>query len=210
MFRKFTQWFDRPPEASCNAAHHICNHPLCQDIGIYRAPKSRFHIENAINNEWYWFCLTHIRSYNANWNYYDGMTEQEITHERCSDLVWDRPSWPFASSPSGGHAASHASPHRGHQFHRTVDPFDLFPDDNDSPHAHQQFHKDKKTVNPRQEELNAMAILDITIPFTAAQLRSRYHNMVKKFHPDHHRDNPEAEQKIREINQAYNLLKKNV
>jgi len=68
-------------------------------------------------DDWYWFCLIHVRDYNARWSYYDNMTEAEIEHERRFDATGRRPSWPlgaFADSQKPAHLSSFQ------------DPFDLF------------------------------------------------------------------------------------
>ena len=41
-----------------------CDSPDCQKAGQYRAPKSREHLQ-----DYYWFCLEHVRVYNKSWNY---------------------------------------------------------------------------------------------------------------------------------------------
>ena len=76
-------------------------HEGCVDKGIYRAPKSRYHLESGVD-DWHWFCLIHIRDYNARWNYYNNMSETEIERERRADVTWQRPSWPLGASASRG------------------------------------------------------------------------------------------------------------
>ncbi len=66
----------------------LCDHPGCEAGGEFRAPRSRLEL-----NHYYWFCLDHVRSYNAAWNYYAGMSETEIEAEIRRDTVWQRPSW---------------------------------------------------------------------------------------------------------------------
>jgi hypothetical protein len=48
----------------------LCDHPGCEAGGDYRAPRSRLEL-----NHYYWFCLDHVRGYNAAWNYYAGMND---------------------------------------------------------------------------------------------------------------------------------------
>src|SRR6202050_4519480 len=66
----------------------LCDSPGCEAGGDFRAPRSRLELQN-----YYWFCLEHVRSYNAAWNYYAGMSEPEIEAEIRHDTVWQRPSW---------------------------------------------------------------------------------------------------------------------
>src|SRR5262249_29646421 len=69
-----------------------CDHPGCAGDGLYRAPRSRAEL-----SAYYWFCLDHVREYNAAWNYYAGMSELEIEREIRNDTTWQRPTWPLGS-----------------------------------------------------------------------------------------------------------------
>ena len=53
-----------------------CDHPDCRALAEYRAPKSRDRLD-----EYYWFCLEHVREYNKSWNFCDGMNEEQIESE---------------------------------------------------------------------------------------------------------------------------------
>ena len=71
-----------------------CEHAGCQAEGLYRAPKSRERM-----NDYYWFCLDHVRDYNRAWDYYAGMTPVEIEAIVRRDTVWERPTWPLGRWP---------------------------------------------------------------------------------------------------------------
>ncbi len=64
--------------------------PGCGAPGEYRAPKSRSNL-----NEYWWFCLEHVRAYNAAWDFYKGMTPGEIEAQMRADTAWQRPTWPL-------------------------------------------------------------------------------------------------------------------
>jgi len=66
----------------------LCDHPGCEAGGDFRAPRSRIELDN-----YFWFCLDHVRAYNAAWNYYAGMNEAEIEAEIRHDTTWQRPTW---------------------------------------------------------------------------------------------------------------------
>ena len=55
-----------------------CDYPNCSKAGVCRAPKARD------LKEYYWFCKEHAAEYNKNWNYYAGMTTDEIEDD------WER------------------------------------------------------------------------------------------------------------------------
>ena len=70
-----------------------CDSPKCNEKGEFRAPKSR-----VMLNEYFYFCLDHIKEYNKSWDFYRGMSVEQIEHSMRSDTFWDRPSWPLKNS----------------------------------------------------------------------------------------------------------------
>ena len=192
MFRKFTQWLDSPPTYDSHT-HHTCHFYGCQEVGSYRAPKSRYNLDHGID-QWNWFCLIHIRDYNSKWNYYEGMSEQEITKERVSDITWDRPSWPLGGSPFFAGPSS---------FNETnfKDPFNFFPDLKNSQAVSSPYSSLCK------KDKDALALLELSFPFTPEQLRQNYRQLAKRYHPDCNGHTIESQEKIRTINAAYAFLK---
>src|SRR3984957_18212540 len=67
-----------------------CDYAGCTAAGEYRAPKSRSSL-----NEYWWFCLEHVRAYNATWDFYKGMTPGQIEAQMRDDTGWQRPTWPL-------------------------------------------------------------------------------------------------------------------
>ena len=62
-----------PEEAALNPGERLCDHPGCRQAGVSRAPKSR-----ELLNEHYWFCQPHAAEYNRSWNFYAGLTDDQI------------------------------------------------------------------------------------------------------------------------------------
>ena len=165
--------------------------PGCEAGGDYRAPRSRLDLDH-----YFWFCLDHVRAYNAAWNYYAGMSEGEIENEIRRDTVWQRPSWklgerhgpaytPRVHDPFGFHANGEAGAGNGHNGHNR--------------------HRTEARVASAREQ--ALAVFDIEPPFTPLRLKSRYKVLVKMHHPDAHGGDKAAEEKLKIINQAYATLK---
>ena len=46
-----------------------CDRIDCNKEGEFRAPKSRI-----LLNEYYFFCLKHIKEYNKSWDFYKGLS----------------------------------------------------------------------------------------------------------------------------------------
>src|SRR5262245_9598394 len=66
----------------------LCDHPDCGAAGLHRAPKSPQRL-----NEYYRFCLDHVREYNRAWDYCAGWNAEDIEAETRRALCWDRPTW---------------------------------------------------------------------------------------------------------------------
>jgi hypothetical protein len=201
MFRKFSQWFDSPPaDKASEGKRRSCAYSGCLDEGTYRAPKSRYHLESGVD-DWHWFCLVHIRDYNAQWNYYVNMSEAQIEQERRADVTWQRPSWPIGAF-SDPQARATVRGQRGHCEKFFQDPFGLFHEAPSSPHPFSQ-----SGFAPQSPEGKALATLGLSYPFSSSELRKKYRFLVKKYHPDANGGSPEAEETIKRINEAYEILK---
>jgi hypothetical protein len=178
--------FDTAPEPPAR----ICDHPDCDAGGDFRAPKSRLNLY-----DYYWFCLDHVRAYNAAWNYYAGMSDGEIEAEIRCDTVWQRPSWRLGDRHGPGWAG------------RMRDPLGVFPGAgarrrNGASGAASEAAR--RVVSAREQ---ALAVFEIEPPFTPTRLKARYKTLVKLHHPDAHGGDKAAEEKLKVINQAYATLK---
>ncbi len=137
----------RPVPAEINAPferapghERRCQHPGCPVPGAYRAPVARDRL-----NEFYWFCIEHVREYNLAWDFFAGMSEEEIEYQRRADTVWQRPSWPF------GQFGERAGRGTGYRVH---DGFGFYSEDTQS----------TGRQRPQSEEQKALALLDLKEP----------------------------------------------
>jgi DnaJ-domain-containing protein 1 len=167
----------------------LCDHPGCDVGGDFRAPRSRIELES-----YYWFCLDHVRAYNAAWNYYAGMSEAEVEAEIRRDTVWQRPSWKLGMRHGPAYEA------------RMRDPFGFHSEQESSGRRHggRASHATVRAASAREQ---ALAVFDIDPPFTQTSLKARYKVLVKLHHPDAHGGDKEAEERLKIINQAYSTLK---
>lgn len=182
-------------EAARDNDVRTCDWPGCQEEGTHRAPKSRDQLR-----EYHWFCLAHVRTYNAGWNYYAGMSDAEVEADTRRDTVWHRPTWPLGSPPEAGEIGPDAF----------SDPFDLFGEGGPGRGAaHDRSGHDRKGAaesGPSGPHRAALAVFGLEVPVTRDEIRRRYKQLVKRHHPDTNGGDKAAEEKLKEINDAYQTL----
>ena len=170
---------------------NICDYENCIERGEYKAPISRLRL-----NEYYLFCLKHVKIYNKSWDFYRGLNVDQIELSIRKYAIWDRPSWPLKGNPSN----------IMHQLKEFLNnDYSLFEKEKDL----QDFLKnkiiDEKLTNEEQKSLKIMSLL---MPISIDEIKKKYKKLVKIFHPDVNDNNKEAEKKFKEINEAYKTLLK--
>ncbi len=160
-----------------------CDMPGCDAAGEYRAPKSR-----ASLRDYWWFCLEHVRAYNAAWDFYKGMTPGEIERQLRADSSWQRPSWPLGRLGAASwedellqrdplHLLAAGRVRRGHA-------------------APAERHTPPELREP-------LETLGLSWPTTLDQVKSRYKELAKRHHPDANGGDRGAEERLKVINLAY-------
>lgn len=167
-----------------------CDVPGCSEPGDYRAPQSRVHL-----NEYYWFCLDHVREYNRAWNFLDGMTDDQVEVMVRQDTVWQRPTWPLG----GWRAAEDALRSQAEWMYG--EPPSGRGGGSGADAAENQARA------PSSEEDRALATLDLRPPVDFSEVKARYKSLVKRHHPDANGGSREAEERLKSINRAYSVLK---
>src|SRR3984885_8100591 len=73
-----------------------CQWPRCGAAATHRAPKGRLRA-----NEYWRFCLEHVREYNHSYNYFAGMSEDAVARYQKDALTGHRPTWKMGLSGTG-------------------------------------------------------------------------------------------------------------
>ena len=164
-----------------DAPGRLCGAPDCLNAGEYRAPKSRTEL-----NRYHWFCLEHVRAYNASWDFYKGMTPGQIEQQTRLDTGWQRPTWPLGRL---GHAAWDDDALR--------DPLRILA--SATAKAKRRADADKAPSELREP----LATLGLSWPTTLDAVKSRYKELAKRHHPDANGGSRDAEERLKVINLAY-------
>jgi hypothetical protein len=169
-------------------AHDRCAVPGCREPGEYKAP-----VEPANFNgpgSWRLLCLTHVREHNAKYNYFEGMTAEEISAAQTIYGGWDRSVRAF--SPTAG-----ATP----AWSDFADPLDAIG-------ARFRAARDVAPSRFSQPERRALSVLGLGEDTDRHALRSRYSKLVRRYHPDKNGGDRSHETRLREVIEAYQSLKR--
>ncbi len=165
------------------APGRTCDLPGCCALGEYRAPKSRRNLK-----EYWWFCLEHVRAYNAGWDYYRGMTPAEIEVELRRDTAWQRPTWPLGRLGTAGW-----------EEELLRDKLPRF--------SHRSRRAERGAGETPPELREPLATLGLSWPVTLPLLKARYKELAKRHHPDANGGDRAAEERLKVINLAYATLR---
>ena len=164
---------------------NICDWNYCFDTGEYKAP-----IEKDNSKRYRLLCLTHVKEFNKNWNYFKGMDDEQVFDFLKSDMTWLKPTLSFSSSDNFFKVL----------WNNTLkDEFDKTKLRGEYNHMN-QFKFDAN-------DIKAFSILGVSVGQKWEQIQDQFKTLVKKFHPDINLGNKEYEEKLKLITLAYTQLK---
>lgn len=175
----------------------LCNWPGCANAGIHRAPQGR-----GREGKYFVFCLEHVREYNNTYNYFSGMSDDEVAAFQKSAITGHRPTWAMGARAAGDGPAERLR--AAAQAHLEQDPFGLFSGD-----AKPGSAEDARTRTPPVGKMARKCLSDLHLEpgATKAEIKAQFKQLVKRHHPDANGGDKGSEDRLREIIQAYNYLK---
>lgn len=188
MQRKSTRHraFDPDPEAP----QTYCDMPGCTANAGYRAPRSRDTLRS-----YFWFCLEHVRQYNANWDFYKGMTPGQIENHLRADVSWQRPSWKLGTR--GGQVFNEEE---------VLDPLDLLG-------AERRKRAERRRSRPQARSATPdvlrtpLSTLGLDWPVAMEELKARYKSLARQHHPDANGGDSAAEERFKAVVAAYTIVR---
>ena len=186
---------DRRLRAQCPA----CDWPNCKAPATHRAPKGRLR-----EREYWRFCLDHVREYNHAYNFFAGMSTDDIARYQKEAVIGHRPTWKMGMI--GGRPASRSYSSRFRpEFTHADDPFGVFREFGSAGARARKRPSESRVV--RNAERKALDILGLEADASAQEVKTRFKALVKRHHPDANGGDRSSEDRLREIIQAYNYLK---
>ena len=172
----------------------FCAHPGCEGTGEFRAPSARRSNFDG-PGEWRWLCLDHIREFNAGYNYFEGMSADEIENAQTPYGGWDRETRAFATGGSD----------RPPKWADFTDPLDAIG---------ARFRRAAAAEGPRgdgrelsDKDRQSLRILGLGTDTDRRTLRQRYADLVRKYHPDRNGGDRTHEKALQAVIEAYTQLK---
>ena len=180
---------DKGPQARIDPDARLCAIPDCGKPGNCRVPKSRDNLTEHI-----YVCAVHARAFNESWDFFKGMGDGDIEKFREDAMLGHRPTWPLGKR--GARARMGQTPLGGV---------------NDS---HAVFAEDGDTTTVRRPErhltrlqIMAMDTMQLAHNATLIEIKARYKELVKRFHPDANGGDRGAEERLKQVIKAYGVLR---
>ena len=160
---------------------NICDWNNCLEEGFYKAP-----VEKDNSKKYRILCLNHVKEFNKNWNYFEGMNDDQIYEFVKSDMTWHKPTQSFSSSDN---------------FFKIL--WNNAMKDELNKDNFNYMNKFKFNHN----DIKAFNILNISVGIKWEKIQEKFKKLVKKFHPDINAGNKKYEDKLKIITLAYTQLK---
>jgi len=166
-----------------------CAQPGCEAVGEFRAPGA-WGPDFDGPGEWRWFCLDHVRAFNSGYNYFEGMSTEEISAAQNPYGGWDRETRAFAVNGSPGP--------RWADF---TDPLDAIG---------ARFRPARARHDGRElseADRRHLRVLGLDVDADRRGLRMRYAELVRRYHPDRNGGDRSHEKALQQVIEAYTALK---
>lgn len=172
----------------------LCDSPGCAERGEFRAPLLDGPRRRGDGPGGYrYLCLDHVREFNTRYNFFTGMSTDEIHEAQRPFAGWERETRAFAANGAD-------RPPRWADFH---DPLDAIGAKFRERMAAER--KDGKPLSPADRR--ALKVLGLDQDADRKALRTRYSELVRKFHPDRNGGDRSMEKALQEVIAAYQQLK---
>lgn len=204
---KFIDVRVNPPGGRRKAGAYVqrCEHKGCDELGLCKAPKPysarviQVPGQAVAEQDHHWFCQRHAAEYNETYDFFSGMTEDEITAFQASAGFGHKPTWKFGGGPVGaaGRAARMNNP-RGWRGAKDW----LY-----NGHVGKGVPEEQRARS--RTRLQTRALDEMGLPHHAepAQIRERYGALVKQYHPDSNGGDRSMEHRLHVVIRAFKALK---
>jgi hypothetical protein len=165
----------------------------CEEAGEFRAPGERGPGFDG-PGDYRWFCLDHVRAFNASYDWFEGMSAEEILAAQHPVAGWERETRAFG-------------PTAGIEMPRWAD----FADPLEAIAARARARMPLARADGRiltAEQRRALDVLSLGHEADRGELRRRYSVLVRQYHPDRNGGDRSFETRLQQVVEAYQILRK--
>lgn len=146
-------------------------------------------------DRWQWLCLDHVRAFNAGYNYFSGMSADEIEQAQRPYAGWERETRAFASGGDPEPAWS-----------RFIDPADILGTRFARRDAERPVARGGQVLSV--EDQKALKVLGLDTAASLKDVRRAYAERVRRYHPDKNGGDRSHERALQAVISAYTHLRK--
>jgi len=178
-----------------------CEAPGCGEAGEFRAPGGCAPGFDG-PGDWRWFCLDHVREFNAGYDWFEGMSADEIYAAQSPISGWARETRAFRPG-------AHGMP-RWADFDDPLEAIGARAGDIRARAAGEAARRSAATPAPRftVREHTALSVMGLSPQSDRPALRRRYSELVRRYHPDRNGGDRSHEGRLQQVVEAYQLLRK--
>lgn len=171
-----------------------CDSPGCTEAGEFRAPRSH----RPERDGYYWFCLEHVRAFNAGYDYFKSLSAEEAAAASSGHPSWDR-----ASRPFGTNADPAGIDLRRMNIH---DPHGLFSSLNGFGSRFGAAPARPNGVRLSAKDRQALKTLGLDEDATLDAIKKQYKKLARRYHPDTNGGDRSQEHQLHKVIDAYTHL----
>ncbi|MDO6413933.1 J domain-containing protein [Sphingomonas sp. BIUV-7] len=171
----------------------VCSEPGCLEPGEFRAPADGPRGGFDGPGEWRFLCLDHVRAFNQRYNFFTGMTADEIAAQQRPYAGWERETRAFSTGGAD----------RPPSWADFVDPLDAI-------QARFRATRPAERQDGRGlsgDERKALKVLGLEVDADRRALRQRYSELVRRYHPDRNGGDRSHESALQAVIEAYQTLR---
>ena len=171
-----------------------CAEPGCDAAGEFRAPPLEGPGRREGPPDFRWFCLDHIRAFNARYNFFDGMTADEIHSAQRPLAGWERETRAFARAGAGD---------TGPRWADFADPLDAI-----GARYRREVAPERSDGKPLSgQDRASLKVMGLAPDADRPTLKRRYSELVRRYHPDRNGGDRRHEDRLQQVIAAYQQLR---
>ncbi len=182
------------PSGEQATIQRACEVTGCNEPGEFRAPKGR-----GKEGQYHTFCLEHVREYNKSYNFFAGMSDDDVIAYQRDAIIGHRPTKPIGVRGASARVRKTNAAFSG--FYD--DPFGFFAGD-----GGQEAPPQPEQRRPKGPERHAFEIMGLEPDASKDAIKARYKTLVKRHHPDANQGDRSSEARLRSVINAYNVLRR--